>query len=816
MIKPPQELVDKFMEWYLSDPHSTNEDFYKAIISKEQLGSLSKKDFIEFFTEFAGDGGKLQSGGHRNKNKFRQTVIEKYDNFRDFVLSVFQPDFKVEQWLEKTSNFKSFGSGLATIFLNRVDKRRFSVVNNKTKDALALLGIDLPVALHQKYDVVYNAQSQLIKWFPEFENFYRVDALNHFLVGTDEGANLAKTLLKPNFLGRRYWICGLGEGAKYWNECQEKNIAVFGFDELPSLSTFKSKKDIEHAIIEATGMENRPTNDSLAAWQVANEIKEGDILIAKRGIKTYLGYGIVSGPYRYDSERQSYRNIIPVIWEKTGEWEEKEGKIALKTLTDITPYPDYVKRLINLMGIDPKIEKVKPVSTPASVSAQNLILYGPPGTGKTYELTQYFDKYTTNSAGESEESYLARLVTDKPWWQIVGAAVLDKGKIKVPKLLDHPLVQAKLAQTNIQSSNARLWATLQSHTIQDCPNVNYQKKLEPQFFWKDADSSWSVKEELLQELAPEIVELKKSSENIPATETIKRYEFITFHQSYGYEDFVEGIRPVMEDTGEGDVQYRVEPGIFRKICQRAEKDPSNGYAIFIDEINRGNISKIFGELITLIEPDKRVKPDGTGMRARLPYSKEEFGVPANLSIIGTMNTADRSIALIDIALRRRFRFREMMPDLELIENKVGTIDGVNVKSLLEIINRRIEFLYDRDHMIGHSYFLDCKTLEKLRDVFLQNIIPLLQEYFYGDWEKICLVLGCGTNGNGGATKNQHPLVKAETLVEKKILGFDHLDYDDCCRYVVNPTFSNATGEQLKNCLTAIYQVHAKTVDIPEE
>lgn len=446
----------------------------------------------------------------------------------------------------------------------------------------------------------------------------------------------------------------------------------------------------------------------------------------------------------------------------------------------------------------------------------NRIYYGPPGTGKTYHLTQDFDKYTTTSFGETKDSYLARLVTDKPWWQIVGAAVLDKGKIKVPKLLDHPLVQAKLAQTNIQSPNARLWATLQSHTIQDCPNVNYQKKLEPQFFWKDADSSWSVKEELLQELAPEIVELKKSSENIPATETIKRYEFITFHQSYGYEDFVEGIRPVMEDTGEGDVQYRVEPGIFRKICQRAEKDPSNGYAIFIDEINRGNISKIFGELITLIEPDKRVKPDGTGMRARLPYSKEEFGVPANLSIIGTMNTADRSIALIDIALRRRFRFREMMPDLDLIENKVGTIDGVNVKSLLEIINRRIEFLYDRDHTIGHSFFLNCTNLEELRDVFLQNIIPLLQEYFYGDWEKICLVLGCGTNGNGGVTKNQYPLVKAENLVEKKILGFDHLDYDDCCRFEVNSDFSKATGEQLMDYLKAIYQVHAKTVDTPEE
>lgn len=304
-------------------------------------------------------------------------------------------------------------------------------------------------------------------------------------------------------------------------------------------------------------------------------------------------------------------------------------------------------------------------------------------------------------------------------------------------------------------------------------------------------------------------------------EQINRYEFITFHQSYGYEEFVEGIRPVLsgdDATNAIDsIRYKVEPGVFRQICTRAENDWEHEYAIFIDEINRGNISKIFGELITLIEDDKRIAPGGKGMRVRLPYSKAPFGVPANLSIIGTMNTADRSIAFIDVALRRRFRFEEMMPSSEVIREKVGNsgmIDGVDVPLLLDTLNNRIEFLYDRDHMIGHSYFLNCTTLEDLRDVFLQNIIPLLQEYFYGDWEKICLVLGCGTNGNGGATKNRHPLVNAEELVEKDILGFD-LDFDDCCRYEVHPDFSKATGGKLKAYLTAIYQPHAKSADTQE-
>lgn len=448
-------------------------------------------------------------------------------------------------------------------------------------------------------------------------------------------------------------------------------------------------------------------------------------------------------------------------------------------------------------------------------TATNLILYGPPGTGKTYQLTNYFDKYTSNSTGETKEAYLARLVADKPWWQVVGAAVMDMGKTRVPKILDHPLVQAKLAQTSIQSPSNRLWATLQSHTIQDCKYVNYQKKLEPQFFWKDLDSSWSVKEELLQELAPEITELRNNAENLPIAETVKRYEFITFHQSYGYEEFVEGIRPVMDENGEGDVQYRVEPGIFKKICQRAKNDADNEYAIFIDEINRGNISKIFGELITLVELDKRIGAVNE-LKVKLPYSKDEFGVPKNLSIIGTMNTADRSIAFIDIALRRRFQFMEMMPDLDLIEKEVGTIESVNIRNLLDKINRRVEFLYDRDHMVGHSYFLGCRNLAHLKTVFLQNIIPLLQEYFYGDWEKICLVLGCGTNGNGSTHANQYPLIKAEKLIDKEILGLDHVDYDDYFHYEVNKEFRDAEGEKLNHFFAGVIRGSTKSAETLED
>lgn len=329
-------------------------------------------------------------------------------------------------------------------------------------------------------------------------------------------------------------------------------------------------------------------------------------------------------------------------------------------------------------------------------------------------------------------------------------------------------------------------------------------------------------------------------------------EFVTFHQSYGYEEFVEGIRaiPVGEEGNEDgeEMIYAVRDGIFKRMSKLAQQDNLffdtnsefdeiykkyveklkyfrkeeslelqdvevkklktktgkeflvyrnsasivvranktaisvsldllkrtiienkapyyesyvdillqditqgkqykieakkviKNFILIIDEINRGNISKIFGELITLIEPSKRIGAD-EAIKLRLPYSNEEFGVPQNLYILGTMNTADRSIALMDTALRRRFHFEEMMPDVETLNDKV--IEEIELKKILTKINQRIEYLYDRDHTVGHAYFIDVENKDGLDDVMRNKIFPLLQEYFYDDWEKILMVLGDG-------------------------------------------------------------------------
>ncbi len=179
-----------------------------------------------------------------------------------------------------------------------------------------------------------------------------------------------------------------------------------------------------------------------------------------------------------------------------------------------------------------------------------------------------------------------------------------------------------------------------------------------------------------------------------------------------------------------------------KIVIKENKEP---YVFIIDEINRGNISKIFGELITLIEPTKRSGKKEC-ISTKLPYSKEEFTVPDNVYIIGTMNTADRSIALMDTALRRRFKFEEMLTDYHLLEDIFVEDKGtkVNIGAMLKVINERIEYLYDREHTIGHAVFLELKennNIEKLENIFKKSVIPLLQEYFYEDYDKIRIVLG---------------------------------------------------------------------------
>lgn len=399
----------------------------------------------------------------------------------------------------------------------------------------------------------------------------------------------------------------------------------------------------------------------------------------------------------------------------------------------------------------------------------NQILYGPPGTGKTFALqNDLFELFTISESSLSKDQYITNLVSDLTWWQTFAIALYDSGRTTVSDLMSHEIVKSKASLSSATNIRPIAWSRMQAHTVSECEYVNVTDRSEPALFVKEEDSRWRVVPELVENLYPEGIELLnkiKGYKNVE-NESVNNYEFVTFHQSFNYEDFVEGIKPILEE-GSSSLDFEIKDGIFKTLCLKADKDRDNKYAIFIDEINRGNVSAIFGELITLIEEDKRL--DATNeIKVKLPYSKKPFGIPPNLYIIGTMNTADRSVEALDSALRRRFSFIEMTPDPDIIATEgladEGLVEGVDLVVLLRTINLRIEKLLDKDHMIGHSYFLKVETLKDLKEALGNKIIPLLQEYFFGDYGKIGLVLGSG-------------FVKQNSDMSKKDIFAQFTDYD---------------------------------------
>lgn len=445
------------------------------------------------------------------------------------------------------------------------------------------------------------------------------------------------------------------------------------------------------------------------------------------------------------------------------------------------------------------------------MQAFNRIYYGPPGTGKTYEVSKllrrdYEQAMTSVTAAEWQSQFIADRISPLKWWEATVLALVDLGgKASVSQLLAHPFIDA-LATAKGRKDNLRqtIWTTLQERTIDESTTVKQKLRFSPQVFDKSEESVWQLAGEWEDACADLVALLKEYQAGARPSEILRHYSFVTFHQSYGYEEFVEGLRPVLDgDTDSGAIKYEIRPGAFKDLCRKARLAPDQRFAMVIDEINRGNISKIFGELITLIEPDKR-EGEENAISVTLPYSGESFSVPPNLDIIGTMNTADRSLALLDTALRRRFDFVPVLPDPR---DEAGaplsglrvTLGGqvIDIPRMLSVINQRVEALYDRDHCIGHAYFTSLaqvpdgdERLVALSQVFSNRIVPLLEEYFFEDWQKIRLVLA----------DNQKP-ESARFVIESRdheedlarLFGSDHgLDtYAAKQRYVVqDASFTN--------------------------
>ncbi len=456
--------------------------------------------------------------------------------------------------------------------------------------------------------------------------------------------------------GIRYWVMSPGDKARFWPECVESGIILFGEDSLSDLRQFNSKEEIISALKQAKGIDSNPKNDGLAAWQFAHEMKVGDHIFAKLGVSEIIGYGRVKSEYQHDQSRSTYRNMRKIEWIKTGNWLiPQDCKPPIKTLTEVTKYRDFLNWILPLVAGQAESREPNP-SGDGSFSVDHIPLA--PYT-KEKALAEIF-------LLESDFDQMLTLLRHKK--NIILQGPPGVGKSYIAKRLAYTLIGSR-----------------------------------------DED----------------------------------KIEMVQFHQAYSYEDFIQGYRPTADGT------FRLKNGVFYRFCEKARKDGSNDYVFIIDEINRGNLSKIFGELMMLIESDKRSQEYALA----LTYSKEaeeeqldgRFYVPSNVHLIGMMNTADRSLALVDYALRRRFSFIDLQPEFKSPKFSDHLISKGVAKETVQFIIARmtelnIQISKDNDlgkgFYIGHSFFCPNEVGEYGKDWFCQvvkyEIIPLIREYWSGN------------------------------------------------------------------------------------
>jgi len=536
-----------------------------------------------------------------------------------------------------------------------------------------------------------------------------------------------------------YWQVAPGEQAKDWDLCvRDGFIPIYGREYFKNISDDVlnyNKDQLWDYFIHNNPKANRFQLEKI--WDFLHTIQNRDVVLTNRGKKKALGWGIVkSGPKRYTGNRD-ITFIRDVDWKETNldrDLDYEQGKNFFQALLPITK--EHFDSIINpIIKRDVYLNKFK----------KNIILYGPPGTGKTFQSIKMAYEIIFGESPDTDivyqniqEKLLANRnneidVSQLSWLDAIILTFYESenDKLQVQDIKNSRIIQELSFYKENQFISNNIWSILQRDSKLDSVYVKLKKKTGREFFDKDSKSNWFLTEKGKEYLDGLLSDIKST----PPT-SLGQISFITFHQSYSYEDFVEGIRPEISDDSD-TISYRIKDGIFKQICKKAKQDPQNNYVFIIDEINRGNISKIFGELITLLEENKRFG-EKEELTVHLPYSDEEFVVPNNLYIIGTMNSTDKSIALVDVALRRRFYFERIDPISSLIQNSVA-------KKFFSEINKIIRALKNPDYQIGHSYFMKIpesdEDYKELKNVFITQILPLIEEYFYNDWEALATILG---------------------------------------------------------------------------
>lgn len=761
-VFPIETLYDMTLDKYTNLDKETSFCYWLESKTSE-LGSIKGRNAYKFgifkFREVPNGNNSMYSHDDRYswKSNLGRTAAEAFNSVRKTIIEIVQSAQR-KDWdeIEKIEKNKV----LLSIIIWKI---AFLYSDEQILPIYDKNGWLVPLAEHFGLTSAKNASRKEL-----YEYLWKQKGNEDLYVFYDKLLKVYDELLKIK--GQKVWLFAPGENAYMWNECRSSETMRLGWD-IENLSEFDSREELAKRLQSKYGNQSSYRNDSLALWQFAHEINIGDIVYAKKGINKIIGRGIVESEYYFDESLSTYQHARNVKWTYSGEWDYALGKLPLKTLTDISKNNDLIKELEGLvvenkvttsseitsdrhywwLVANPRIWSIANMQVGA---VQNYTLYNDNGNRR-----RIFQNFLDAKKGDIVIGY-----ESTPTKQIVALAEIykpndgqliyirkteslpvpiDYSTIKcIPELADMEYIknqQGSFFKLKEEEYNIIMDVIREENPVKkEYKNEVYDEEsfLDDVFMDKDQyvrlKSLLLTKKNVILQGAPGVGKTfaaKRLAYSILGEKDDSHVEFVQFHQSYTYEDFIMGFRP-NEEGG-----FYLKRGTFYNFCKKAKADPTGKYFFIIDEINRGNLSKIFGELLMLIENDHR------GESIKLAYSDEMFNVPNNLYIIGMMNTADRSLAMIDYALRRRFSFFDMVPafQTEGFKTYQKKLNNKQFDNIIDGIVKLNEVISNDDSLgqgfcIGHSYFCNQEevNMEWLQNVIDYDILPMLKEYWFDD------------------------------------------------------------------------------------
>ena len=785
------EFANQADSWFSERPFVKG--FHQFIVEFFKPENLQKAEWPAF-QELANQLHSLNSVALAKGNAFGRPnyPIEKYrDSFRFLAHGSGSVEDRMRAFMDDNEAHASkyLGKSVVSELIGQLFADQFVFMNRRDVEAAEFLGIQPEYPKGADFPARFKVFNIALE--PVFEAYNRV-------VGNQVGAPIglevdqflswlyetkvnkaAPTSGNGKSSDQQVWVFAPGPQASFWDECLRDGIAVMGWDELGPLDGYESQEQMRVKLKEY--LQGEQTNNAKANWEFSHVMKDGDLILIKRGNRKILGAGIIRGNYRFDPTRKEYRHVRDVEWTHQGEWlVPEDGSFATKTLTNITRYKDWTAKILSTVGIVG--DEIKSAST-----INHYWLNCSPSLWRVSECkVGEGESYTTHNEQGNKRQVYANFQTIKPGDLVVGYETSPIQKVtslleiteglhgegeeesislkvlrhleeprKLSDLRNHPAlancgpVQGNHQGSLFQLTKAEFEATLSldAHVdtdglgeveIEMVEEYSVEDALDGLFIdertFRDWLRQWKEGKNLILQGPPGVGKTfvaRRLAYALMGFRDPKRVAMVQFHQSYGYEDFVQGYRPGVE-------RFELRNGTFYEFCLKAKESPKDQPFVFIvDEINRGNLSRILGELLMLIEPDKR----GESHALRLAYQAEgqTFFVPENVYILGMMNTADRSLAVVDYALRRRFRFASLQPAFSSLQFREHLMESCG-EDVMERILARVSRLNDAigkdisnlgpGFCVGHSYFTRIKSIDDYQEVVQFQIAPLLREYWF--------------------------------------------------------------------------------------